>query len=527
MSKPSATRAVQQTEALLKIQARHLSSDYSRQTYESLAGLSELTFVEFCAWLRVRLTDGQRCIVDVAYDGPERRRTFVAVCGARAGKSYVLVALRLLWGCFTRRLDTLAPGERAVALIVAPDLRLAKQVLGYARGALNTRDDLAALIESDNEYAISIRRPHDGLVVGLEALPATRGGGAVRGRSLIDAALDECAFFRDEGYAVNDVELYKAVAPRVLPGGQTIIASTPWAESGLLYEMYRAGTTAHVLVAHAPTLQMHDSELTREIVAAERERDPDNARREFDAEFMASGTGQFFDSNAVKSSTQSYDFETWPRADRYQYACAVDLGFKSDSSACVVVEFDGRDYRTVRVCELRPTAQAALLPSEVVATFAGIAREFGCSHVISDGHYREAVAEHLQTHRLGLQDAPAGVTGKNESYARARAVLHEGRCILPEHPRLLSQLRAVVSKPTPGGGLSISTPRKAGGGHGDIASAWVLAVHALATARIKPAEELAPRYGTREYELWLWAREKPIMLAQVERKYGRRDEDEW
>ena len=71
----------------------------------------------------------------------------------------------------------------------------------------------------------------------LEALPATRGGSALRGRSLVGAVLDEAAFFRDEDYSVNDAEIYRAVAPRILPEGQTIIASTPWAEGvGLLQQ---------------------------------------------------------------------------------------------------------------------------------------------------------------------------------------------------------------------------------------------------------------------------------------------------
>lgn len=503
------------------------------------------SFVAFVAGLGVQLTAGQLAFARAAYDGEpitddgifggrfevsdQCRRVVVAVCGARAGKSYVLIALRLLHGLLTRGLSTVAPGEKAVSLVVAPDLRLAKQVIGYARGALHSWPELAELIEGDSEYALTVRRPIDGRLVSLEALPATRGGGAVRGRSLIDAALDESAFFRDEGYAVNDIELYKAVSPRVLPGGQVIIASTPWAESGLLYDLFKSnyGHPVTALAAHAPTLVMHDSAFTRDIVEAERLRDPDNARREFDAQFMTSGTGQFFDSNAIKSATQGYDVEVCQRNSRYRYAVGVDLGFKSDSSACVVVEFDGEAYRIVASHELRPSPEAPLLPSEVVACFAGIAKTFGVAHIISDGHYREAIAEHLQTHQLGLIDSPAGHIGKVESYARARAVLHEGRCVLPDHPRLLSQLRSVVSRPTSGGGLSISSPRKVGGGHGDLVSAWVLAVHHLACARVEPVKELPPAYGTPAYEAWLAIRSEKAMMESDMKRFARKGSNDW
>lgn len=453
----------------------------------------------------------------------------VAVCGARAGKSYVLIALRLLHGLFVRDLHSLAPGQKAISLVVAPDMRLVKEVIGYARGALQSHPRLAELLVGDTEHSLTVRRPIDGRVVSLEALPATRGGGAVRGRSLVDAALDESAFFRDEGYAVNDVELYKAVSPRILPGGQIIIASTPWAESGLLYELHKEnyGHPVTALAAWAPTLVMHDTPEKRAIVDRERLRDPDNARREFDAQFMTSGTGQFFDSNAIKGAVQSYDIVGHERNDRYRYAVGVDLGFRSDSSALVVVEYDGSRYRTVECVELRPEQNAPLAPSRVIEEFSAVATRFGVSSIISDGHYREAIAEHLQAHKLGLLDAPAGQTGKVESYARARAVLHEGRCILPDHPRLISQMRSVVSKPTPGGGLSISSPRKPGGGHGDLVSAWVLAVHHLATARVEPEKERPPTYGTPEWEQWYAAGEEKKMLAYDLKRYGRKSRDDW
>ena len=58
---------------------------------------------------------------------------------------------------------------------------------------------------------------------------------------------------------------------------------------------------------------------------------------------------------------------------------------------------------------------------------------------------------------------------------RVRALLHESKVRIPAgNRRLLQQLRQVVSKPTPGGQLTITSPRR-GGAHGDLASAFVLA----------------------------------------------------
>jgi hypothetical protein len=463
-----------------------------------------LPFTRFCSEvLRVKLTPGQTALASVAFDGVqpsalegelrelarqilgdvedvphEVLAVFVAVCGARGGKSYVLCALRLLHLALTVPLASLAPGEVASGLIVAPDLRLARQTLRFALGAAKATRKIAALIESQGIDGFTIRR-EGGRSVSLECLPATRGGSAVRGRSLVGAVLDECAFFRDEDYQVNDAELFKAIAPRIMPEGQVILASTPWAEGvGLLAELFAAnhGAPRTALAAHAPTLLLRNDVRTRAMVARERERDPDNAAREFDAEFMTAGAGLFFDPKAIAAAVDPDLVLPLAASPAMTATIGADFGFRSDSSALVATLFDGRTCHVADVVELRPAKGRPLQPSAVVAAFAERAKAFGCAAVISDRHYEEAIREHLAAERLRLDPAPDGNTGKVETYTRARALLNEGRVRLPNHPRLLNQLRSITGRPTPGGGLSIAAPRRGASGHGDIVSALVLAL---------------------------------------------------
>lgn len=281
-------------------------------------------FVAFCDWLGVSLTPGQRALARVAFDGEpvdDEARALVgdanpdgpmpvvaAVCGGRAGKSYVLIALRLLWGLLVRDLRSLAPGQQAVSLIVAPNDTLRQEVINYALGAARSHPTLKAMLrlpkgatDDDTPSSFLVVRP-DGAKVSFEGGVATRGGYGGRGRTLTDFAMDECAFFRDSSAKVNDAEIFKAASPRVLPGGQSILASTPWAEAGLLYEMWRDnwGNPTTALVAHAPTLALRPA--AREMVERERVRDPDNARREFDAEFMTGGTTVFFEPSMLEAA---------------------------------------------------------------------------------------------------------------------------------------------------------------------------------------------------------------------------------
>jgi hypothetical protein len=156
----------------------------------------------------------------------------------------------------------------------------------------------------------------------------------------------------------------------------------------------------------------------------------------------------------------------------------ADFGFRSDSSALVVARLEEDVCRVADIAELRPQRGAPLVPSAVVGEFAAIAKRYSSTAVVADRHYEEAIREHLAEHQLRLVPAPDGLAGKVEVYTRARALIHEGRVRLPDHRRLLAQLKAVTSKPSPGGGLTISSPRR-GGSHGDLVSALVLALSSL------------------------------------------------
>lgn len=504
-----------------------------------------LGFVPFVtSVLGIALTPAQRVLALVAFDGrqpgeldgeerdlarklfgdvefipPDARHVVVAVCGARAGKSYVVGALRLLHLALTVPLSTLAAGEVAVALIVAPDLRLARQVLKYALGAADSVPAIKRCITSRTEDAFKLARP-DGGTVSVECLPATRGGSAVRGRSLVGAVLDESAFFRDESYAVNDAEIFRAVAPRVLRDGQAIVASTPWAEAGLLYDFHKRnhGHPVDAISAHAPTLLLRDDEHTRAYVARERIRDPLNAAREFDAEFMASGADTFFDARAIEAAVVDDLTLPQPLAEFVAVGTGADFGFRSDSSALVVVQRDTEAYTVADAVELRPAKDKPLAPSAVVSDFAKVVKRYGATNVMADGHYRESISEHLRAASIYVDSAPEGAVGKAETYQLTRTLLHEGKLRLPNHERLLRQLREVVARPTAGGGVSISSPRWRTGGHGDLVSALVLAIY-QASRRMIPErpEQLTPEERARRES----ATRKEAVRLQVARRAAR------
>lgn len=471
------------------------------------------TFLGFCAWLGVELTPGQTELARVAFDGAEpvdrdlaakifgpdlpvgRRRVVAAVCGRRAGKSYILVALRLVHGMLVRDVPKLPPGIRAVAMIIAPRSNMRDEVFAYALGAVESKPELRAMLTASKAETFTLKRP-DGKRVTFECGVATAGGTAARGRWFLDFALDECAFFRDNTFKVNDEELYKAGRSVLLPGGQILITSTPWAETGLLYRMWKTRPdNAHV--AHAPTLVMNDNHITREIVEEAEAEDSDSAAREFGAQFMTSGTTVFFESSTLDSMLTDEQFELRPGD---VVGAGGDFGFKADSSALLMVAMRGKMLHIFDGTEERPTKAAPLKPSKTVSRFVEVIKG-RCDYVVGDGHHRASIEELLQEH--GLVYCPAPQTPA-ENYVTARQKLREGlvRVHVKNLPpdlvmRLLQQMRETQGKPTAGGGMSIKHPRWAMGGHGDIADAFTLAIWRVCGTPIATPE---PEPGSKEWQ---------------------------
>lgn len=430
---------------------------------------------------------------------PRKRLNGVVVrAGGRGGKTSRLLAPKAIHAAFTVPLPTLSRGEHAVALIVSSELVFAHQALSFVKGYIEDSPELLACVVGEiGVEKLTLRRPHDGKIVDIRVRAAGKGGKAGRGATLVFAGFDEACFFDSEGAAVSDEELDRATLQRLVPGAQRWMVSTPWVEGeGQLEKLMSAdfGRHEHNLCVQAPTRALNPTwDPDRTIEAPLREADPDNAAREIDAKPLTGGVSTWFSKDALEASV----VESLPQLGAYaphrEYFAAGDFAFKRNSSTLAIVAKDGDALTLVSLREIRPEPGAPLKPSAVCAEFAADLKRFRIGEVACDSHEREEVNDELASFGISAVPLPEGQAGKIDQYKAARTAFHEGRAKLPKHPRALTQLKAVKSKPLPGGGLSITSPTKAGA-HGDIASAIVGALWLAGEGKHTASQSTAPKF---------------------------------
>jgi hypothetical protein len=145
------------------------------------------------------------------------------VIGRRGGKSFAMAIIAVFLACFRNWTHYLAPGERAIVLLVAADREQAKILHRYICGILSppllyheVRRTTRNEIELKNGVTIEI---------------VTRSYRLVRGRSVCVALLDELAFWRSEESTNPDSDVLNAIRASMATFGadaMVIASSSPY-----------------------------------------------------------------------------------------------------------------------------------------------------------------------------------------------------------------------------------------------------------------------------------------------------------
>src|SRR5262249_4311371 len=228
------------------------------------------------------LTTFQR-VTSRAHPPPERVEEAAFIVGRRGGKDRAAAVLATyIAGCCEH--PELAPGERGIVLVIAPDTKQSAVTLGYITAAFEQSPILRQLIANQTKETLSLTNRID---VEVRAASFRR----LRGVTCVAIVATECAFWYDAetGSTNADAEIFNAVRPTLATtGGPLILISSPYARRGELWNIHRKHYGPHgdplILVAQGTSREFNPT-LPQQVVDRALERDPAVARAEYLAEF--------------------------------------------------------------------------------------------------------------------------------------------------------------------------------------------------------------------------------------------------
>ena len=422
----------------------------------------------------------QRCTGRTA-PPTEVASTLALICGRRSGKSFILALTSVFLACFHDYRPYLAPGERGTVMIIASDRKQARTILRYIRALLKEVPLLARMIEREvaDGFDLSNR-------VTIEISSASLK--SVRGYCVVAALLDEAAFFStDEGSASPDAEIVAAIKPAMatIPAGKKmlLIASSPYAKRGILWDAYRAhfGKDGDpTLVWQADTRTMNPS-VPQSFIDEAYEADPISASAEYGAQFR-SDIEQFVSIETVLACVATGVQERLP-VSGIKYSAFVDpSGGSADSFTLAIAHEGPGGIATLdAIREVRPKFS----PDEVVKEFAALLKTYGISEIIGDKYAAIWPVERFRVHGIEYSQSAAP---KSDIYASALPLLNSRTVDLLDHARLISQFVGLERRTSRNGKDTID---HSPGAHDDLVNAVAGVLTNLGTRKYAYDDTLA------------------------------------
>jgi len=379
------------------------------------------------------------------------------IVGRRGGKSRVLALIAVYLATFRDYRPHLASGEKATIAVLAANRSQARSIFRFVDGLLTEVPLLSAMVVTATEEQIVL---NNRVIIEI----ATASFRTSRGYSFAAVLADEIAFLHsDESSANPDVEIIRALRPGMstIPGSILLMASSPYAKRGELYNTYRrhyGKDDARVLVWKAPTDVMNPR-VDPAVISEAYESDPEAARAEYGAEFR-DDLADFVTREALAAITMQGRRELPPEPGvQYQAFCDPSGGI-SDAMTLAVAHLAGNTCILDAVHEVRPPFD----PEQAVSECAALLKRFDVSRVIGDKYAGEWPKARFRERGISFDQS---ARPKSDLYHDLLPLINGRRIELLDHPRLAAQLVGLERKTARSGKDSIDhTP----GGHDDLAN---------------------------------------------------------
>jgi hypothetical protein len=262
--------------------------------------------------------------------------------------------------------------------------------------------------------------------------------------------------------------------PGGVTGGPLIIASSPYARKGVLWELHRRhyGPDGDplILVAQGTSREFNPS-LKPSVVDRALERDRAAASAEYLAEFRTDI--ETFVAYEIVQACVGDHVEMAPLAQHRYSAFCDPSGGSADSFSMAISHADGQRVIIDATREVKPPFS----PDGVVQEFAELLKSYRIHKVTGDRYAGEWPRERFRVAGVeyGVAEKP-----KSDLYRDLLPLLNSGRIVLPKSERLVNQLCGLERRVSRAGKDSIDSGP---GGHEDVANAVAGAADLIAARR--------------------------------------------
>jgi hypothetical protein len=382
------------------------------------------------------------------------------VAGRRGGKTRALATLASYIAGLVDHRPVLARGETGVLLVLAQDQRIAKKILDFVTEDFESSPILKQSFVGRTQDTIALR--HN---INIEVRPAS--SKKLRGPTFIAIIADELAFwYVEEHFANPDVEILSAARPGLLTTrGPLIMASSPYARRGVLWETYRkhygADGSPTILVAKGTTRDFNPT-IPQEEIERELERDRIRNTAEYLAEFRTD-IESFVAIEAVHACVSVGLYERAP-VHGVNYVGFVDPSGGSSDSFTLAIGHADLSKKTVVLDALREV-KPPFSPEQTTREFAELLKSYGITIICGDKYAGEWPVEQFSKFAISYEQS---AKPKSDLYVDLLPLINSGRIALLDDARLIAQLCGLERRTARGGKDSID---HAPGGHDDVCNA--------------------------------------------------------
>lgn len=403
----------------------------------------------------------------------ELPKEIAEIIGRRGGKTRGAATTAAWLAVFVDWRPYLAPGEKAMVLLLAADRRQARVALRYIRSLILDHPQLKKLVVSETQESIELRNR-----VVIEVTTASFR--TIRGYSIAALIADEVAFWFDGENSANPAEEVLAAARPAMatmgPNALLLMMSSPHARRGPLWDarkLHFGKNGAPVLVWQAPTRVMNPS-VPQSVIDKAYDEDPARASAEYGAEFRTD-VETYIAREVVEAAVVEGRHELPPVPGIRYVGFADPSGGSSDS---MTLGIEHRDKAGSAILDCVRERRPPFSPDGVVQEFAATLKSYGLGECFGDRYGGEWPAERFRVHEIKykISEKP-----KSDLYRDLLPMMNSGKVELLELPRLISQICSLERRTARGGRESIDHPP--GGAHDDVANAAAGAIVHLGLAR--------------------------------------------